>query len=194
MGGTLMASIILPDAILCERVVLTAQGVEHAEELFALIEGDRERLTKAQVFFETIQTLDDQVEDQRKMEAARDEGRAFAYAITVTGADGARQIIGSCGAYQVMQEHQKGELGYWIISAFESRGLVTESIQGLQAACFAAGFHRLEIRCAVNNPRSRAIPDRLGYQLEGRRRDAWVLDGERHDGLIFSRLRTDPPP
>ncbi len=180
-----------PDEILAERVVLVALTQAHAEEMFALIDGDRERLTRTQTFFQKIQTVEDERADLQRKEEARAEGNVFAYAIALRPQDGSRQLIGGCGVFSISQEHERCELGYWLAGAFEGQGLVTETVGALEKACFETGFHRIEIRCGANNPRSAGIPKRLGYQLDGRRREAWLLHGERHDGLIFSKLRTD---
>jgi ribosomal-protein-serine acetyltransferase len=54
------------------------------------------------------------------------------------------------------------------------------------------GLHRVEIRCAVGNARSRAIPERLGFRQEGVLRDAEHVLGRRLDVVLYSRLATDP--
>ena len=66
-----MGALGMPQEIICDRVTLRALGLHHAEALFRLVDRDRERLTKAQTFFERIQTLEDQEEDLRKMVEAR---------------------------------------------------------------------------------------------------------------------------
>lgn len=54
-------------------------------------------------------------------------------------------------------------------------------------------LHRVVIRCAVDNGRSRAIPQRLGFQEEGEARDSeWLYD--RFQNMVtYALLRTDEP-
>ncbi|RLB57119.1 MAG: hypothetical protein DRJ42_01440 [Deltaproteobacteria bacterium] len=187
-----MTSMVLPNELISEHVALVALTVDHAEEMFALIDGDRERLVRTQVAFRKIRTLDDEVADLDKKEKTRAEGTVYAFGIALLEEHDSRRLVGGCGVFNISREHRTCELGYWIAGEFEGRGLVTEAIAALERACFEAGFHRIEIRCSSHNERSLGIPQRLAYQLDGRRRDAWVVDGARHDDLIFSKLGTDP--
>ncbi len=187
-----MTSMVLPNEIVSERVALVALTVDYAEEMFSLIDGDRESLIRTQVAFRKIRTLDDELADLRKKEKARAEGSVYAFGIALREEHDSRRLVGGCGVFDISRKHERCELGYWIAGEFEGRGLVTEAIAALEKACFAAGFHRIEIRCSSQNQRSQGIPQRLAYQLDGGRRDAWLIDGERHDDLIFSKLATDP--
>lgn len=182
---------VLPDEIVSERVALVALTVDYAEEMFALIDGDRERLIRTQVAFRKIRTLDDELADLRKKEKTRAEGSVYAFGIALPEEHDSRRLVGGCGVFNISREHRTCELGYWIAGEFEGRGLVTEAIAALEDACFAAGFHRIETRCSYHNARSQGIPTRLGYHLDGRRREAWLVDGKRHDDLVFSKLVTD---
>jgi len=62
----------------------------------------------------------------------------------------------------------KREIGYWLRTRYEGRGLMTEAVTALTAfACETLGLVRVEIRCDPRNVRSAAIPERLGYVYEG---------------------------
>lgn len=63
---------------------------------------------------------------------------------------------------------QSLDVGYWLGEGFEGRGLMTAGCRALVTHAFAAlGLHRVQIRAATGNARSRAIPERLGFRLEG---------------------------
>ena len=58
------------------------------------------------------------------------------------------------------------EVGYWIGTEWEGKGIITRCVCALMDYAIAdLGIDRFVIGCAVNNLRSRAIPERLGYRL-----------------------------
>jgi ribosomal-protein-serine acetyltransferase len=69
---------------------------------------------------------------------------------------------------------------------------MTAAVRALIGHAFGVwGLHRIEIAAAVENARSRAIPERLGFREEGVRRD-----GERHgerylDLVVYSLLDSE---
>ena len=69
-------------------------------------------------------------------------------------------------------------MGYWLDKEAQGTGLMTRSCSALLEHAFAElDLNRVEIRCAVDNARSRAIPERLGFRLEGQLRQAeWLYD------------------
>ena len=74
---------------------------------------------------------------------------------------------------------------------FEDRASLTLIIRHKGALCGAIGLHRLEIRCAVENHRSSAVPRRLGFLEEGILREAEWLYDHWVDLRVFSMLAQD---
>ncbi|SDQ56418.1 GNAT family N-acetyltransferase [Virgibacillus salinus] len=81
----------------------------------------------------------------------------------------------------------KCEIGYWINTKFSGNGYMTEAVEKL--ANFGLNnikFRRIEIRCESTNLKSRAIPEKLGFVLEGTlRNDDLSADGSRLTDTCF---------
>ena len=83
----------------------------------------------------------------------------------------------------------KGELGYWLGRQYEGRGIVTRACRRFLDHGFGQlGLHRIAIIAAVENARSRAIPERLGFTLEGVLRGAERVGDTYHDLVVYSVL------
>jgi ribosomal-protein-serine acetyltransferase len=81
------------------------------------------------------------------------------------------------------------EIGYWIRSRFEGKGFVTRGCEALIDYAFdAMGAHRVIIRAGIDNHRSRAVPERLGFTLEGVHREEGRGTGGFHDLAIYGLL------
>jgi RimJ/RimL family protein N-acetyltransferase len=85
------------------------------------------------------------------------------------------------------------EIGYWIDADWQGRGLVSEAVCALcHVALDVMGAHRVEIRCAPTNLRSKAVPERLGFRLDGLLRQAGVDGaGVREDKMVWSLLASE---
>ena len=102
------------------------------------------------------------------------------------------RVVGVVGHHQVDWRNRTTALGYWLGEEFQGRGLVTAACRRLVAHSFdVLRLHRVEIRCAVENHRSRAIPERLGFRLEGRFREAEWLYDHWVDHAVYALLTTD---
>jgi ribosomal-protein-serine acetyltransferase len=143
-----------------------------AEELFALTDNNRAHLERwlPWVPFTTspadslafIRITRRQLEDDAGMQLALVE------------ADGA--IAGVAGFHGFDRPNRATTIGYWLAADRQGRGLMTAAVRALIHHAFGErGLHRIEISAAVENTRSRAVPERLGFREEGVRRQA-----ERH--------------
>ena len=103
------------------------------------------------------------------------------------------RLAGCVGLHGIDRSHLSTAIGYWIAGEFEGRGLMTRAVRVLVEHAFGdLGLHRVEIRCAVGNARSRAIPERLGFRQEGILRGAERAAGRHLDIAVYGRLATDP--
>jgi ribosomal-protein-serine acetyltransferase len=85
-----------------------------------------------------------------------------------------------------------GEIGYWIGSAYEGRGLVTAACRALIEIGFRErGLHRITIRAGVENVRSRAIAERLGFVQEGVEREGGRGVGRYYDLVTYGLLERE---
>jgi RimJ/RimL family protein N-acetyltransferase len=75
------------------------------------------------------------------------------------------------------------------------RGFGTEITRLVVAhALDTVGLHRVQLEVYAFNPRARAVYEKCGFRVEGRRRQVLLWEGERHDVVDMGILRTDPRP
>ena len=117
--------------------------------------------------------------------AQKDTGK---YLIFVSGA-----VHGMVGFVQEHKSKQTVEIGYWLDNAMNGRGVMTRAVDELTGLAFGIwGANRVEIQAAVENRKSRAIPERLGFNQDGilRQREI-VRPGVIQDVAIYSKLKSE---
>ena len=89
--------------------------------------------------------------------------------------------------------NHRTEIGYWLLPEYQRQGIMTRSVRTLcRWAVEARLMHRIQIRCAVENYSSNAIPRRLGFRLEGTERDGELMfSGEYVDTNVYSILDSE---
>ena len=104
---------------------------------------------------------------------------------------GTNTMVGSSGLHRINWNIPKFEIGYWCRKRFQGQAYITESTETITKFAFETlGAKRVEIRCDSKNVRSRRIPDRLGFKLEGTfRNDSLSPSGELRDTLVFARIK-----
>ncbi|WP_442600641.1 GNAT family N-acetyltransferase [Paenibacillus sp. KN14-4R] len=91
-----------------------------------------------------------------------------------------RQFIGSTGLHKPNWQVPKFEIGYWMDTRYSGKGYMTEAIQGVCDFGFnVLHARRIDILCDEMNTKSRAVPERLGFTLEGIMRNyGSTMDGQ----------------
>lgn len=100
------------------------------------------------------------------------------------------EFIASTGLHRIDWDIPKFEIGYWIDSRYSGKGYMTEAVQALtHFAIHELNAKRIEIRCDSQNMKSRAIPERLGFTLEGilKNNGKSVVNDQLVDTCIFAK-------
>ncbi|MBS1768073.1 MAG: GNAT family N-acetyltransferase [Acidobacteria bacterium] len=101
-------------------------------------------------------------------------------------------MIGTVGVHDIDRVNRHAKIGYWIDRDHEGKGIVTTSCRILLAYLFdTMELNRVQIHCNVDNSRSRAIPEKLGFTYEGILREVELLRGEFRDQAVYSLLKRE---
>ena len=147
---------------------------EHTEALFVLTDQNREYLRQWLSWVDNIESVEDSRRYIRSAVKQFTDENGFQAGIWFRGT-----LAGIIGYQNLDWVNRSTSVGYWVGAAFQGNGLATNACGALVDWAFREWrLNRVEIRCAAENYRSRAIPERLGFTEEGRARQAeWLYDG-----------------
>ena len=158
-----------------------------AEALYTLVDRNRDYLR------EWLPWLDDtreqkHVEDFIKSVVAQmAEGRGLACVIVFQD-----NIVGVVSYNSTESSTGTGYIGYWLDKDHNGKGIMTKCVEELIEIGFdELGLRKVEIRCAVGNTKSRAIPERLGLKEEGVIRNSENLYGRYVDHVVYGVIKDE---
>ena len=89
-------------------------------------------------------------------------------------------------------ERGSANLGYWVRTGSQKRGIAHTAANILAKAAFAdLALNRIEIAAAVENYASQKAAERSGAVREGVLRKLISVGGVQHDAVVFSFIRED---
>lgn len=146
---------------------------QHAEELFALTEQNREYLGEWLPWLDNNKSPADTKRFISNSLEQFANNNGFCVGIWFQG-----KLAGVISYHEIDWSNRATSIGYWLGASFQGKGLVTKSCRLLVDYAFnELKLNRIEIRCALKNKKSRAIPKRLGFKQEGIIRQAeWLYD------------------
>ncbi|UCZ51484.1 GNAT family N-acetyltransferase [Bacillus shivajii] len=158
-----------------------------AEDLFSLIDRNREHLRKWLSWVDNVKSVEDtnnSIEKTLKQFANNQSFRA--------GIFYKEELAGVINFHQIDWTNKKTSIGYWLGNEYQGKGLMTKAARAFINHAFSdLKLHRVEVRCAVGNSKSRAIPEKLGFTNEGTMREAEYLYGHFVDQTIYGMTRNE---
>lgn len=160
---------------------------QYAEELFELTHKNRDFLKQWLPWLNNVQAISD-TKEFIKSQLLRFQ-KAEALHITIFYQD---RIAGVVGYNQIDRINNIGHIGYWLGQEYNGKGIMTKSVRELiEIGHSYYSLHRFDIRCAVKNSRSRAIPERLGFKNEGIIRQAEKVYDNYFDHVVYGLLKSN---
>lgn len=170
-----------------DSIDLMPLGLRDGDELFELIDRNRLYLRQWLPWLNNVTRSDDTRAFIRAAQSQASQNNGAQLAICFDG-----RIIGVIGHHQIDWRNRLTSLGYWVGQEFQGKGLVTTATRALVGHAFdEVHLNRVEIRCAVDNRKSQAIPIRLGFRQEGQLRDAEWLYDHFVDHFVYGMLKDE---
>jgi [ribosomal protein S5]-alanine N-acetyltransferase len=100
--------------------------------------------------------------------------------------------MGAIGFNNYNQQHQKAELGYWLLPCYWHKGIVSEVMPSVIQYLFrVVQVHRIEALVEEGNHTSNKVLERAGFHFEGCMRDTEIKNGAFISLRMYSLLQTD---
>ncbi len=100
------------------------------------------------------------------------------------------ELLGVVDLHDIDWDNGHGRIGYWLAEQHMGQGIMTRAVRVLAEYAFEAlDLHRVEIHVATENERSRHIPERLGFTMEGVLHGVQRLRGEYLDHALYALVR-----
>lgn len=170
-------------------VTLDLLREEHAAALFQLVDESRAHLRRWLPWVDASRSIADTEVFLRGAIEQQRAGKGPQYAVQWQS-----ELCGVCGFHAFDSTGRRGSVGYWLGAQYCGQGLMTAAVRQLVEVGFDEyGLERIDIACATENLKSRAIPERLGFYYEGVVQNREYLNGRYVDHAIYSLLAQEVP-
>jgi ribosomal-protein-serine acetyltransferase len=154
------------------------------EEAYTVTMANYEYLRRWSRWLNESFSLENAREFNERNRREMENGTAIHLRIVLNG-----KIVGSTGYHNWDKNSRQAEIGCWIAEEHSGRGIATRCIRKLLDYGFGElGLNRVFVKCATENLKSQAIPERLGFTREGVERDGGWLHTKFVDQAVYSLL------
>ncbi len=102
------------------------------------------------------------------------------------------QLVGGIGNTRVNVADRSAEIGYWLAESAQGNGIVTRAARAMvDYSLIDMGLNRVMIYAALENARSQAVPERLGFDRVAVHRKAVHRQGKFVDDVQYAMLAED---
>lgn len=163
-------------------IELIRLSLSNTEELFKVTDKNRNYLRQWLPWVDSTKSPSD---SQNFIQSTLDNKNCAQFGIWYKG-----KLVGAIGFNSIHKENRKGTIGYWLDEDSQGKGIMTTACNLIINYGFKnLDLNRIEISCAVDNKKSCAIPQRLGFIQEGTLHESEWLYDHFVDHNIFALLK-----
>jgi len=158
-----------------DNIQLRQMNTSEAEDIFYLIDNDREYLDKWLPWVKETKSVNDSLEHINNTINERIYGIEYGYGIYYDN-----KIV---GRISLMDIKNKPEIGYWVTSSMAGKGITTKAVEALSDFCFnTLGIDTLTLKADPENIGSNKVAEKSGFSLvnteqsEEGARNIWILN------------------
>lgn len=175
------------ELILNNNLILKQTTLDHAEELFQLVQKNRDYLREFLPWLDNSSKVDDTIESIKASDKELLETGTPRFSIFLED-----EIIGTIAFHPINNFHKNGSIGYWIDKSHSGKGYMTEAAKAVVEYGFCVlNLNRIVIRCNTKNLASQKVAEKLGFQYEGTLRECENLYGQFADNKVYSMLKKE---
>jgi len=159
----------------------------HAEKLNALVRQNHNHIKEWSAWLNDDHTIEDTHLFVKRNLKQFAENNGFGICIWYKG-----EMAGQIEYNYLDWNNRKTEIGFWLGESFQGKGLVTKSCRVLIDYAFnELNLNRVEMRCGVENKKSRKIPEKFGFREEAVARQSGWLHDHFVDYVIYGMLASE---
>jgi ribosomal-protein-serine acetyltransferase len=167
-----------------QGLLLKSLELRESEQVLLLVEANRAYLRQWLPWLDMTTNIDEMIAFVDSAMRQHTSGLGFQAGIWK-----GNEIVGIIGYHHLEWANRSTCIGYWIGEQFQGQGTMTKACRSLVEYAFEEWhLHRIEIRCAEGNVKSRAIPERLEFKPEGILREAEWLYDHYVDHVVYGML------
>ncbi len=152
--------------------------------LFEFIDSNREHFGEFLSWVPFIKTIED---EKNYIEKLNNDETTIGFSVFYKD-----KLVALTGFVEINKINKNAQIGYSLDKNFQGKGIMTRACKKIVEYGFKElDLQRIEIRAAVNNPKSKAVIKRLNAVYEGVSRNCYFLDGKFLDCEVYSVLKSE---
>ena len=172
-----------------DEIKLALPRLSDVDELYALIDADRDDLGRFLPWVDHVQSIDDELPTIQNDLNGFAAGTSLNLFIWYHG-----RLAGNISLNKIRKRNLEADVGYFLGKSFRGHGIMTRAVQALLDIAFEEyGLHRVYLECAADNLPSNGVAQRCGMRLEGTFHGRLILKDGYHDCNHYAVLAEEWP-
>ncbi|MCK8624616.1 GNAT family N-acetyltransferase [Apilactobacillus sp. TMW 2.2459] len=167
-----------------QKITLEMTNEEHAAGLYEAIDNDRENMRKWLPWVDDMQSIEDEQDFIQYATAEMEKQKLLILTIKVDD-----KPMGLIDLHSISNVSKHASVGYWLSSKVQGNGITTKALAEITNLGFnILHLHKIMVLAAVDNYKSKAVPERLDFQHEATLKQHILVKDTFMDVDVYSKI------